>query len=442
VIGGLVATAFDAGDGDARKPTGTETRVRIQPHKDSVACSGEKQAVDIYLDDLEARPHPRQEGVNRGVAGFQLTLRYDPSVLRVEKPVDAQLNPTLASAQTAAGMRAWVPAPVTIDNLEGYLVLGALGIPEGQPFDSSAQGLDPVATGEPILLFSVNFQTVGEGTSPLAVYSREEAAAKLGVAEDKFMDYGGREYLPLVIETASMMVTAGDCAPALGVTARPTQVLPTPFPTATPPVIRPWQDVTPVPALEAGRGDCPQGWNAYSDPDGHFSLCYPPGLQATAGPAVSGDRGAALNIVSYAEDGEGTPINTFLIAAAWSPSRQILVGPDGALGCADVELVTRQETVGPADVVVAGRNATGCHGVGWEVGPTGSFQQGSILADIAVNEDGTATSGFIGISVDYTGPDLDGTLESAQRILETLRISAASPGLPPGGSTPASGVLP
>ena len=33
--------------------------------------------------------------------------------------------------------------------------------------------------------------------------------------------------------------------------------------------------LTPTPAAEAGRPDCPQDWAAYSDPDGYFSICYP-----------------------------------------------------------------------------------------------------------------------------------------------------------------------
>lgn len=33
--------------------------------------------------------------------------------------------------------------------------------------------------------------------------------------------------------------------------------------------------LTPTPAAEGGRPDCPQDWAVYSDPDGYFSLCYP-----------------------------------------------------------------------------------------------------------------------------------------------------------------------
>lgn len=40
----------------------------------------------------------------------------------------------------------------------------------------------------------------------------------------------------------------------------------------------------PLSAVDGGRPDCPQGWAVYHDPDAYFSLCYPPGWDATTGP--------------------------------------------------------------------------------------------------------------------------------------------------------------
>jgi hypothetical protein len=408
VIGGLAATAFGPEDGPAVKPSGEETRIRIEPQKDRVACSGDKQAVDVFLDDLQ--------GGAGGLAAFQLTLLYDPSILRVEKPEDAQMNPALASAQTAGEMRAFMPAPTTIDNLEGYVLFGAIGIPQGEPFDPTAAGIDPVARGEPILLFTVNFQTVGEGASPLAVYSKEEAAAKVGVVEDKFMEWGGREYTPLVIEEASLTVTAGDCAPASAVTPRPTQALPkwyatvTPGAAPTPQVVVPTpQVVTPVPAAEGGRPDCPQGWTAYNDPDGHFSTCYPSGWFA-ANSRASPESGLGLSVSNFDPGETKGPANPIFITLVWRPpvERPYLE----ASHCSQFEGVWGVP-VEKFTLEVGGVQAEGCKALGNSMNvDEGSFEL------LVPTHDG----GVIQVFVGRAGPDIVAAEASVLQILGTVQI--------------------
>lgn len=79
---------------NASTPSGRESILRIQPAKAEVPC-GELNAVYVYLDDLADRPSPREANFSYGVAAFEFLLRYDPKVVRIAKPIDAELNPEL-----------------------------------------------------------------------------------------------------------------------------------------------------------------------------------------------------------------------------------------------------------------------------------------------------------------------------------------------------------
>jgi hypothetical protein len=436
VIGGLVATAFNPGAGAPPPPSGEETRLRIQPQRDRAACSGDKQAVDIFLDDLEARPSAGRGGVNSGLAGFQLTLLYDPSILRVESAADVQMNPSLASIQTAGGMRAFIPAPVTIDNLEGYVFFGAVGIPQGEPFDPQAAGPDPVATGGAILLFTVNFQTVGQGTSPLTVSRPGEGPQKPWAPKLEILEYGGQEYAPVVIKDNSLTVTAGKCAPALPVTPRPTQALPTPFPTRTPVVVPTPQVVTPVAAALGGRPDCPQGWNVYTDPDGHFSFCYPPDLQVRSTASTSREhRGSSVTVSDWLSKMQGLPPNGFYLAMRWDehPAYSRFAvrrrggsedGPGLPLTpylCSLSGLLMRQETSAPAELQIAGRTGLGCTATGFN-DPSGPRMKADDLV-VPVSPDWSPDAGYVNLKVRYVGPDLAVAEARARAILDTLLIN-------------------
>jgi hypothetical protein len=419
-IGGLAATAFGPEDGSVAKPTGKETRIRIEPQKDSVACSGDKQAVDVFLDDLQARPS--------ALAAFQLTLLYDPSILRVEKPEDAQMNPALASAQTAGGTRNFIPAPVTIDNLEGYVFMGAVGIPEGVhegvregEFDPAAQGLDPVARGEPILLFTVNFQTVGEGTSALSVSRPEEGPQKPWAPELEVLDYAGQPYAPVVVTDSSLTVTAGDCAPAPAVTARPTQVLPTPFPTRTPVIVPTPQQVTPVPAAEGGRPDCPEGWNAYRDPDDHFSFCFPPGLSVVTSRVADPELGGvSVNLGVPVSGSEPSAPNRVLMALGWGVDPVFNPALDLVELCPVAPLLRRQETSVPVEIQIGGRKAVGCAATGADdiSGPPVNV----LLVQIPVSAAEGPDEGYVKLKMSIIGPDIGPVEAQGRAILDTLVV--------------------
>jgi hypothetical protein len=422
VIGGLAATAFGPEDGAPVKPTGKETRIRIQPQKDRAACSGDKQAVDVFLDDLQ--------GGAGGLAAFQLTLLYDPSILRVEKPEDAQMNPALASAQTAGGMRAFLAAPTTVDNLEGYVFFGAVGIPQGEPFDPTVAGIDPVARGEPIPLFTVNFQTVGEGASPLTVYREEEPSPKAEALGVELLSNGGSQYKPVTISDSSLVVTAGDCAPALPVTPRPTQVLPTPFPTRTPVIVPTPQEVTPVPAALGGRPDCPEGHSAYVDAGDHFSLCYPAEIEViTQGSTGQGVSGASLNMWTQAAGADyastrsiNVSENGFYIAMGWHLEPTYNLALDLAQLCPHVPLLIHQESSSPVKLQIAGRMAVGCLATG--LSDNGLPPATEVLdVVVPVSPSGGPEKGYVSLLVNYRGPDLAAAEAAARRVIDTLVIS-------------------
>ena len=82
------------------------------------------------------------------------------------------------------------------------------------------------------------------------------------------------------------------------------QITTTPLPltpTDAPPTIGPAPTsalVTPMPAAEGGRADCPQDWAVHSDPEGYFSLCYPAEWAATSRAQYHPDFGAGLSLRS------------------------------------------------------------------------------------------------------------------------------------------------
>ena len=93
---------------------------------------------------------------------------------------------------------------------------------------------------------------------------------------------------------SDLIATATD-EPQITTTPTAAPTFPVPPTIGIPPTPAP---VTPVPAAEAGRLDCPQGWAVYSDPDGYFSICYPVDWGATSAARYRSDFGAGLSLRS------------------------------------------------------------------------------------------------------------------------------------------------
>jgi len=214
----------------------------------------------------------------------------------------------------------------------------------------------------------------------------------------------------VVIGGLATTACRGGSAPALPVTPPPTQSLPTPFPTRTPIVVPTPQVVTPVPAAEAGRPDCPQGWNAYADPGGHFSVCYPSGwfavsFQSSPEPALS------VSVSNFRPREATGPANPIFVTLVWrsAAERPYLEAShcgqfEGVWGV-PVEKFTLQ---------VAGVEAEGCRALGTSM----NVDEGSFELLVPSDADG----GVIEVWMGRAGPDIATTEALTRDILGTLRL--------------------
>jgi len=234
----------------------------------------------------------------------------------------------------------------------------------------------------------------------------------------------------------------GGSAPALPATPPPTQVLPTPFPTATPVVVPTPQQVTPVPAADAGRPDCPQGWNAYNDPDDHFSFCYPPGVEIiTSGTTRPDVHGNPVNMRTQTPSPDypstesiNVSENGFFIAMGWALdptySRIKLGWERKARGRPDLPLteylcslskpVMFPETSAPVELEIAGRTGVGCSTTGSDDPSEPPMKILDLV--IPVRFDGDPQGGYVNLMVRYIGPDLAAAEAAGSAILDTLVI--------------------
>jgi hypothetical protein len=90
--------------------------------------------------------------------------------------------------------------------------------------------------------------------------------------------------------------------------------------------------VEPVLASEGGRPDCPEGWYVYTDPDGHFSICYPSDWSARAAPPQIRDSGWSVHIHSPVAEAAktGPSVGSGGLTVGWRAGSPIVVGCAGA----------------------------------------------------------------------------------------------------------------
>ncbi|MGB2695692.1 MAG: hypothetical protein WBD55_10985 [Dehalococcoidia bacterium] len=80
------------------------------------------------------------------------------------------------------------------------------------------------------------------------------------------------------------------------------------------------ESITPTPAAQAGREDCPQDWAAYNDPDGYFSICYPMDWGATVSEPQA-YFGYALSLRAPVDP--VTEVSNFSLTLYWSRSKSL-----------------------------------------------------------------------------------------------------------------------
>lgn len=217
-----------------------------------------------------------------------------------------------------------------------------------------------------------------------------------------------------VVWLAVAAACGGGGAPGLPPTPRLTQALPSPFPTRTPVIVPTPQEVTPVPAAQAGRPDCPTDWAAYNDPESRVSLCYPAALRAIA------ER--ASDVTSWSigvrapEDHAVLPEDQVFFFAYWQPKSYVGVpGPGFCAMHSQVGEVSREE----GTLTVLGVDAPACFSQVNTVAP------GAGVTDVVdyfqiVTQVPWPSGGFLTIRMAYRGPDLEASRGTVMRILATL----------------------
>ena len=430
--------AIGGGSGSTRAPTGAETVVRVQPLEDTVACGKAPAIAYIYLDDLQFRGSPNDPSLAYGVGAFQVLLSYDPDIVRIARPIDVQLNPALNTMDADGDglARSFAPA-MSIDDGAGRALLGAFSFgpgidvtggesnPDRDPALNFEEGIDPEAQQEPVLLLTVGFLTVGQGTTKLSLSTPPDEMPELGTL---LADPDANLYEPVVLREATLTVKGGDCPPAPPVTPRPTAE-PSPAPPTPTPVIVPTpQVVTPVTAAEAGRPDCPQGWNAYGDPDDHFSFCHPVGLNITTRGTVRPELdGSSVNVWIPDPDSSFPPTtradvaeNGFFMAAGWHVDPSYNLSLNLSEYCPHSPLLIHQETSAPVEVEIAGRTAVGCVATGFD---DPSYPRMKVInLVVPVSSSGGPGQGYVNLMVRYVGPDLGAAEAAGAAVIETIVI--------------------
>jgi hypothetical protein len=350
---GLLAVAVGVGTVVGLAQTGgadSEARLRVEGPAEAVPC-GERFPVTVYLDELTRRPSPSAEGVEFGLGAVGVRLGYDPQVLRVEEGAGAvAANPALEQVDADADGNAarFQGIGPFIDNHKGEVFFAEFWVGVDPDTKQRYAGPSPAWAGGPLSLFTVTFLANGAGTSALTL------------SDVEMTDPGEAWYRPVALEQGSVTVSGekGGCPdlplPPPQPTPRPAPTVAptwTPVPTSTP--VPPPQAVEPVPAAEGGRPDCPDGWYVYADPDGHFSICYPPDWSARAAPPQIRDSGWSVHIQSPITEATktGPSIGSVSITVGWT------AGSPSVLGCAGAPTEGgRQETL-----QVAGHQAVACH---------------------------------------------------------------------------------
>jgi hypothetical protein len=175
------------------------------------------------------------------------------------------------------------------------------------------------------------------------------------------------------------------------------------------------------PPWDPRRPDCPPGWVVYNDPDGYFSLCHQPGLLEGAPERVVPSEGVTFYVTEPANRNNPTPSNVFSLNLAWRKTMGLGAGPPSPVTCPKYSLDSSATSVDFVQLAIGGRTLTGCLTRGHlGVAPSNELNQLQLWLPVAA--DGGPDEGFVKIRVNYAGPDLKGTFNRAQQILNTLRF--------------------
>jgi hypothetical protein len=356
-VGILTATGALGGSSEA----GTQASLRLQPKTQTVAC-GEDVTTRLYLDELAFRPDTEDSDQPFGIGLFEFQLGYDPSIVRLTDASSLTINSALSGADADGdGLSRQFTLTSSIDDTAGTLLIAGVSSVDGTGPVQGEQG-PALRDGEPLLLLTIRVAAVGQGETTLSLR---------GVSDDHpseplIGDPLGEPYAPVAVTSATIIVSAGAC-PRLP--PSPTPAPATPVPTAIP-TSTTQHPVTPIPvgatpSGSGGRGDCPEDWYVYADPEEHFSLCYEKSWRTATTPP-EGDAGT---VITFAKDTD------LLITLYQKDSTAFARGLRKRL----CDAVDWWESVREVTVSIAGTNVKAC--TGFE--PTHAPEVGPVIATYA-----------------------------------------------------------
>ncbi|MEX2160142.1 MAG: cohesin domain-containing protein [Dehalococcoidia bacterium] len=410
--GACVFGASEEQDDVASQAKGKANVLRVEPKNAEIVCGSDTAEVQLYLDDLEQRASVLDPNETRGIAGFQVILRYDPAILRLGPEPRIELNGSLDSFDVDAdGVTRSFFAVDDVDDYLGRALIGAVSVGGelGSP-SKQEEGPDPVANGAPILLMTVHFQTIGHGSSAITITEHDEELP-LNLDRSGIIDPGGEMYEPLTLQNSALLVKGGACPEAPPITPRPT-----PGPTATYPVeptATPivWNTVVAPPAPDAGRLDCPEGWVAFSDEQERYSICFPGDFGASA---------SSLALNAAAPRSAGQTDNLISLAISWDPSPGTIYYPPNDENCKEYQ-GSGHLSATFVTVALGGGDIGACLSEGrLEDGmPIASIQSAIPLA-----KDGSPSEGYVRFDINFTSStDLVEKQRQAEDILRTLIVN-------------------
>jgi hypothetical protein len=336
--------------------------------------------------------------------------------VRIERGIDVELNAALSEEDSDGDGLARSFFPVSnIDDGAGVALLGGASVVvAGGGANNLEEGPDAVAKGESLLLMTVRFLPVGKGTTELLLSDPDDRVG--GPVETGVVDPGGGRYEPLTLREATVAVRGGDCPAGPFATPRPT-----PGPLATPALEPTLEIVTPValtptPAAEAGRPDCPRDWAAYNDPDGHFSICYPLNWKARVG-APQAYFGSTLTLRWAPEPVADRP-SGILLTVYWESTSPLERGVTRDL-CTSVSYWRDLQKV---SIPVGGAMVEGCIGDATDYSHPGSLGPAAVrgtFSEISVSPG----AGFVVLFLSEAGSVSQMGVDPLKTILGSLRIS-------------------
>jgi len=114
--------------------------------------------------------------------------------------------------------------------------------------------------------------------------------------------------------------------------------------------------------------------------------------------------------------------NRFVITVAWSTTTGLGLGLPSPVTCASYfGVIAKPTSTQFVQRQIGTRIAIGCLTAGI-LGGDMPMDGRDLELIVSVATDGSARDGYVKISLNYLGPDFDGTLRRADQILNTLRI--------------------